>query len=120
MFYSGISLGTDHSNTHFTYPDALRVVSQRPIWGFPRDPGDNNVYSYRPRNGFAQGWQTTSMFELMAGVLAGPLSVVVVEWVSNNPIIAAILVGLLVLFFFLYLLVRRTVMEFKEGLRGGN
>ena len=54
------------------------------------------------------------------GLLAVLQSIGVVEWVSNNPVIAAILVGLLALFFFLYLLVRRTVVEFKEGLRGGN
>lgn len=59
------------------------------------------------------------MVELMlTGVPVGLLSIVVVEWVSNNPIIAAILAGLLALFFFLYLLARRAVVEFKKGMRG--
>jgi len=58
------------------------------------------------------------MIESMTGDLAGPLALVVVEWVSNNPIIAAILGGLLALFFFLYLLARRALVEFKKGLRG--
>lgn len=58
------------------------------------------------------------MTELTTGVLAEPLDIFVVEWVSNNPIIAAILVGLLTLFFFLYLLARRALVEFKKGLRG--
>lgn len=59
------------------------------------------------------------MFELMTtGVLVGALSIGVVDWVSNNPIIAAILVALLALFFFFYLLLRRAVVEFKEGMKG--
>lgn len=57
------------------------------------------------------------MIESMAGDLAGSVSLVV-EWVSNNPIIAAILGVLLALFFFLYLLARRALVEFKKGLRG--
>lgn len=61
------------------------------------------------------------MVELpVTGAPGEALTIVVVDWVANNPIIAAILAGLLALFFFLYLLVRRTVVGFKEGLQGGN
>lgn len=59
------------------------------------------------------------MLELMTtGVLVGVLSIVVVDWISNNPIVAAILAALLALFFFFYLLLRRAVVEFKQGMKG--
>ena len=59
------------------------------------------------------------MFELTGAGSPGWLAGLgIAEWVSQNPIIAAILVGLLALFFFFYLLVRRTVVEFKEGMKG--
>ena len=55
---------------------------------------------------------------LLTGDPGELLSIGVTDWISNNPIIAAILFGLLALFFFLYLLARRAVVEFKKGLRG--
>ncbi len=40
-------------------------------------------------------------------------------FIPDDPIIIAIVLILLSLIFFSYLLIRRTVLEFRDGMRGG-
>ncbi|MFC4541036.1 hypothetical protein ACFO5R_03720 [Halosolutus amylolyticus] len=39
-------------------------------------------------------------------------------FIPDDPVIIAIVLILLALIFFLYLLIRRTVLEFRDGMRG--
>lgn len=40
------------------------------------------------------------------------------DFIPDDPVIIAIVVILLSLIFFTYLLIRRTILEFRDGLRG--
>ncbi|AXR79779.1 hypothetical protein AArc1_3487 [Natrarchaeobaculum sulfurireducens] len=41
------------------------------------------------------------------------------EFLPDDPVIIAIVLILLSLIFFTYLLLRRTILEFRDGMRGG-
>ncbi|WP_267128239.1 hypothetical protein [Natrarchaeobaculum aegyptiacum] len=42
-----------------------------------------------------------------------------VDLIPDDPVIVAIVLILLSLIFFTYLLLRRTLLEFRDGMRGG-
>lgn len=51
-------------------------------------------------------------------LLVGPLNTVV-DFLARNPLFVVVLVGLLGFLFFMYLLVRRTVLGLREGYEEG-
>ena len=82
MFYSGISLGVDHSSSRFTNQKASESRENRPTG--------------------------------VTSLTADWVGLYMADW-----LIYGVLAGIVLLFFFLYLMARRTVLGFKEGMDSG-